>query len=147
MTLPNIPSNFSLIYQLCQKFKLKKKCLRSRIAMYLLNKKEDPDVEDEREFLEKMPEPEADIENENIYIRRTFLQNYFLSEPKELGTSNETIRKKSLSEEEKNQRQEKLKQMETVRKKALKAALKRAKQKRLSALDEENGEDTVSIII
>ncbi len=103
------------------------------------------DEEQKREFLEKMPEPDVEIENNDVYVKRTWIHQYLSN--KHRSQDSNVKKKVELTEEERAKRLERLRLMEIERKKALKAAARRAKLKLLSTLEEEKKNDKVSIFV
>ena len=95
----------------------------------LVTKRDDEDTDEENEFQEifdKIPEPDLIIEQGVVYLKRPWIQNFLAM------SSQEKKVKKVITEEERAERQERLKQMEIERKKALKQAQKRNELKRLA---------------
>ncbi|CAF0815000.1 unnamed protein product [Brachionus calyciflorus] len=93
------------------------------------------DENDENRLIESIREPEMRIEDDQIFITRAAVIDFLINKDK--PKIEEKNKKKVLTEEEKRERAQRIKQMENERKKALKAAAKRAKVNKLSVVDEE----------
>lgn len=86
------------------------------------------DSEDElQDLFDKIPEPDLEIEDSNIYLKRPWIKNFM-----EMSAKNKIV-KRELTEEEKQERQERIRLMEVERKKALKRAKKRIQLQKLKS--------------
>jgi hypothetical protein len=91
-------------------------------------KSENDDEEDNTSFnlfLENMPEPDVAIDNNNIYVKRTWLQQ-LLSRKQQMPEKKIVV----LTEAERAKKLKRLKRMEEERQKTLKAMKRRASQKK-----------------
>lgn len=84
----------------------------------------------------KLPDPEIVIDNNTVYVKRPWVQNFLTLRSKH--HLDNLKKKRELTDEEKAERARRIKQMEIERRKALRAAAKRAKLKTLSKINEES---------
>ena len=117
--------------------------LRARLSALNIKKDEDEnDDEEESSIFDNMPDPDLVIENDSIFLKRSWIQEFLSNSTSKQVDS---IQKKVvLSEKEKTARLLKRQMMEAERKKALRAAIRRAKMKKLNNIDEEKQDETVS---
>ena len=117
--------------------------IRARLSA-LNVKRDDDDDEEEGEpasIFDNMPDPDLVIENDTIFLKRSWIQDFLASRTK---NQVENIQKKvTLTDAEKAERLLQRQIMEAERKKALKAAVRRAKMKKLNQIDEESGDAAV----
>ena len=97
----------------------------------------DEDAEN-REFLEKIPEPDLIIENNQIYLKRPWIKQFLRTRGGETEKP-----KKILTEEERQERRQRIRMMERERQRALKIVLKRERNKKLGIVLEDKKEDSL----
>jgi hypothetical protein len=117
---------------------------RARLEAFLIRKEYEETDEDleNKEFIEKIPEPELTIENNKIYLKRPWIKTFLRSKDADYNKP-----KKVLTERERAERIQRNKLIEYERKKALKKVLERERQKRLGQLhtaDEKKEDSLVS---
>lgn len=110
--------------------------------MAALNSKgENSDDEDNTSynlFLENMPEPDVAIDDKNVYVKRTWLQQLLSKRQHGQKPEKKTI---VLTEAERAKRLKRLKRMEEERRRTLIAIQRRAKQKKEDA---KNGDAVIN---
>lgn len=91
-----------------------------------------------KEFLEKIPEPDLIVENNQVYLRRPWIKQFLR------GRDVEPVKpKKVLTDQERQARLRRFRIMERERQRALKVVLKRERQKRLGKPEEDKKEDSL----
>lgn len=113
----------------------------------MLNLFKENEVEDDEDDLNaqgtgfNLPEPEIKIENNQIFVKRPWLNDILANRSKE--DMDKLRNKVALTEEQRAARRKRIKEMEIARRKALKAAQRRAKMKKLALLGDEISEEQV----
>ena len=109
----------------------------------MLLRKETEETEEDlenKEFIEKIPEPDHIIEENQIFLKRPWIKTFLQSKGGEISQP-----KKILTESERAERNRRIRMMERERQKALKIVMMRERAKRLGLNDEKKEDSLVNI--
>jgi len=101
----------------------------------------DEDLEN-KEFIEKIPEPDLVIENNQIFLKRPWIKTFLQSKEGEMDKP-----KKILTESERAERIRRNRMIERERQKALKMVMLRERAKKLGLSEDEKKEDSLVNIV